>query len=138
MESGSKLLKVVSIIMIVYGAIIAVLGLITTLGGGALMGADVADADEAMAVGSFAAMLGVVFLFSGIIEIVTGVIGLKASKDNGKHKAAFVIGIISVISAGYSLITALGGDGGSILGSVVGLILPALYLYGVYQTRQGA
>ena len=67
-----------------------------------------------------------------------GFIGLKASKEQGEHKAAFAIGVIGVVFSAITLIQSFGGDGASIGSSLVGLILPVLYLVGVYQTRQGA
>ena len=101
MKQGSTLLKVVSIIMIVYGIILAVFGLLSTVGGGAMIGADV-------------------------------------ETDVTAHKAAFAIGVIGVVFSAITLIQSFGGDGASIGSSLVGLILPVLYLVGVYQTRQGA
>ena len=74
MKQGSTLLKVVSIIMIVYGIFLAGLGLLSTLGGGAL----IADADAVVASGGLA-IIGIAFLFSGLLEVVIGFAGLKAS-----------------------------------------------------------
>ncbi len=136
MKQGSTLLKVVSIIMIVYGIILAVFGLLSTVGGGAMIGADVET--DVTAAGAGLAIIGIAFIFSGVLEAVIGFIGLKASKEQGEHKAAFAIGVIGVVFSAITLIQSFGGDGASIGSSLVGLILPVLYLVGVYQTRQGA
>lgn len=131
---GSKLLKVVSIIMIVFGGIYAVLGLLTTIGGSAMLGAGADLEDEAAVIGVVAAAAGVIFILSGVLDIVVGVVGLKASKESGKHTAAFVLGILSVVFAAISLFQAI-GSGGSVVGGIFGLVLPVLYLVGVVQTR---
>lgn len=133
MKQGSTLLKVVSIIMIAYGVILAGLGLLSTLGGGALL-----EDEDLMLAGGGLAVIGIAFLFTGILELVIGIIGLKASKGQGKHRLAFVIGIIGVATSAMTFFQALSGDSGSVFGSFVGLILPILYLVGVNQTRQGA
>jgi len=136
MKQGSTLLKVVSIIMIVYGIILAVLGLVSTVGGGAMIGAD-AETDITAA-GAGLAIIGIAFIISGVLEAVIGFVGLRASKEQGEHKAAFVIGIIGVVSGAITLVQSFGGDGGSVFSSLLGLILPVLYLVGVNQTRQEA
>ena len=64
--------------------------------------------------------------------------GLKASKRNGRNSLAFVLGIISVVFGVCGIITSFGsGEAGSIANAAVGTILPALYLYGVIETRKG-
>ena len=48
-----------------------------------------------------------------------------------------MLGVISVVFGIYGITTAIGtGDAGSIANAVAGIILPALYLYGVIETRR--
>ena len=79
-------------------------------------------------------------IITGIFDLIIGIVGVKASKTNGKHTAAFVLGIIGVIIAGISLVTTFTSSSGdvasSLAGGVVGLVLPILYLVGVVQTRK--
>ena len=130
--TASSVLRVTSLIMIVYALICLVLGLFM------MFGVYIVAADAEVGLGAgVAAILGVVAFFGGLLNLFVGAVGFKASKQAGKNTLAFALGIISVIFGVYSLVSAIGtGDAGSIANAVAGLILPALYLYGVYQTRQ--
>ena len=99
------------------------------------------DADMAAFGLSMVMLMGVALIVGGIIDLIIGIVGLKASKTNGKHTGAFVLGIIGVVFAAMTLIgtfaSGTGDIGSSLAGGVVGLILPVLYLVGVVQTRKG-
>ena len=157
-QQGSTLLKVVSIILIVFGALGIVAGISGLVGGGVVAGSGIADqatgttlsinngelsgsdADVAALGITALVLVGVIALISGALDLIIGIVGLKASKENAKHTAAFVLGIIGVVFAVISLIATIsaGGDMTTSLASgVVGLILPVLYLVGVNQTRKG-
>ena len=133
MASGSSVLRVASIIMIVFAIANLVIGLFM------MMGVFIASSDDMVGIAAgVAAVLGIVAFIGGLLNLFVGVVGLNASKRNDKNTLAFVLGIISVIYGIYSIVSAIStGDGGSIANAFVGIILPALYLYGVIQTRQG-
>ena len=133
MASGSSVLRVASIIMIVFAIANLVIGLFM------MMGVFIASSDDMVGIAAgVAAVLGIVAFIGGLLNLFVGVVGLNASKRNDKNTLAFVLGIISVIYGIYSIVSAIStGDGGSIANAFVGIILPALYLYGVIQTRKG-
>ena len=132
MASGSSVLRVASIIMIVFAIVNLVIGLFM------MMGVFIASSDDMVGIAAgVAAVLGIVAFIGGLLNLFVGVVGLNASKRNDKNTLAFVLGIISVIYGIYSIVSAIStGDGGSIANAFVGIILPALYLYGVIQTRK--
>ena len=131
--TGSSVLRVASIIMIVFAVINLGVGLLM------LMGVFFASADDMVGVAAgVAAVIGVVAFIGGLLNLFVGVVGLNASKRNDKNTLAFVLGVVSVIYGIYGIVSAIStGDGGSIANAFVGIILPALYLYGVIQTRKG-
>ncbi len=132
MASGSSVLRVASIIMIVFAIVNLVIGLFM------MMGVFIASSDDMVGIAAgVAAVLGVVAFIGGLLNLFVGVVGLNASKRNDKNTLAFVLGVISVIYGIYSIVSAIStGDGGSIANAFVGIILPALYLYGVIETRK--
>ena len=130
--AGSSILRVVSIILIVYAVITLVSGLFMMMG--VYMVA--ADADVNIATG-IAAIVGIVAFLGGLLNLFVGVVGFRASKRNDRNTLALVLGVISVVFGIYGITTAIGtGDAGSIANAVAGIILPALYLYGVIETRR--
>lgn len=131
--TGSSVLRVASIIMIVFAVINLVVGLFM------MLGVFFASADDMVGVAAgVAALIGVVAFIGGLLNLFVGVVGLNASKRNDKNTLAFVLGVVSVIYGIYGIVSAIStGDGGSIANAFVGIILPALYLYGVIQTRKG-
>lgn len=133
-SSRTSVLRVTSIILVIYGVIALVVG------GLMMMGVYIAASDDMVGIAAgVAAILGIVAFFGGLLDLAVGLVGLRTAKHTEKTNLAFVLGIISVIFSVYGLVSAIGtGDGGSIASSLVGLILPGLYLYGVVKIRQGA
>lgn len=132
-QRGSSILRVVSIIMIVYSVFSLIAGALM------MMGVYLVAVDDEIGIAAgVAAVIGIIAFVGGLLDLFVGIAGFNASKHAGKNTLAFILGICSVVFGLWSLVSAIGtGDAGSIASSVVGLILPALYLYGVIQTRQG-
>ena len=127
--AGSSILRVASIILIVYAVITLVSGLFMMMG--VYMVAADADVNIATGIAAIVAFLG------GLLNLFVGVVGFRASKRNDRNTLALVLGVISVVFGIYGITTAIGtGDAGSIANAVAGIILPALYLYGVIETRR--
>ena len=134
--SGSQTgLKVISILDIIGGVFIA-LSAFMMLAGGAIIGTDPNAAAEAAAeigmeastVVGIATWVGVMLLVSAAITLITGILGLRAAKDNQKVKPVWIISIIALVFAVISFIMTItgGGDSGSIGSSLGGLVMPAI------------
>ena len=104
-QQGSTLLKVVSIILIVFGALGIVAGISGLVGGGVVAGSGIADqatgttlsinngelsgsdADVAALGITALVLVGVIALISGALDLIIGIVGLKASNLEGKRQA---------------------------------------------------
>lgn len=140
MKEGSTVLKVVSILMIIFAAISLLIAIAAGFVGCAAITAAGTD-DSVAAAGVVAGAAGIVLLISGVFDLITGIVGLKASGRNGKNTAAFVLGIICVVLGVFGAIGSFstGGDTLTIIVNLISsLLLPILYLYGVVQTRKGS
>ena len=115
-RSGSqKALLVISIIEIVF-AVIALLGGLMMMFGGSLIGAvDSAEVTEALAgsgitqgeLGVLAGMGGLIIIFSGIIELILGILGVRAANDNQKIMPVWIVAIIELVFCVISLIAVI-------------------------------
>lgn len=138
---GKSLLKVVSILFIIFGAIGAVvsaLALAASAAGSAIAGAaaDAAGSDAATAV--VAVVTGVVIIASvvGLIDsaltLVFGIIGVgKKSGDPGKGGFYVVTGVILCALALVSIILTMAfSTSGFPWSSLINFVLPILYIVG--------
>lgn len=139
-RSGSqKALLVISIISIV----IAVLGILTALlamVGGSLFGAVPADeAAEALAgsgitQGELGAVLGVgglVILIGCVIELIVGILGVRAANDNQKIMPVWVLALIELILYVVSIVMMIvnGTITNDIASTVVSAIIAVLIFW---------
>ena len=104
-------LKIISVLQIICGIILAVLGLAST-------GLFAAAGSE----GAALVVLSVVLLvLSGAIGILSGVLGLRAAKDPAKAMPAVVMGGISLAFAVITLVTSFSPE------SAAQCVVPAIY-----------
>ncbi len=120
-----KLLKTVSLIMIVVSIIGLVIYLMTLLGSGAYMAAGAGSA-PLLFILSASAILSCVF------ELITGIVGLRAANGTGSKKTCKILAIVVLVLSGLSLITSIIG-GSFQWSSIFGLALPILYFVGINQ-----
>ena len=131
---GKNMLKVVSILYIIFSGISILLGLLALVGGGMIAaGGDMMGAG----VGAVAAIAGVVLIASSVFSLIVGIIGVKNCAKPEKAQVCFVLGIILIVLAAFSLISSFGGDG-NVFSALVGLVLPVLYTLGAYWNKQSA
>lgn len=105
-RSGSqKVLLVISILNII-GAAFGILGAIAMISGGALLGAvDPTRAAGALAesgltqseASALASVGGILVLITAVIELVLGILGVRAANDNQKIKPVWVIAIVELV-----------------------------------------
>ena len=139
-RSGSqKALLVISIINIIF-SVIALLGGLALMFGGALFGAvDSSEAASALAgsgmtqgeVSVFAGVGGLVIICSGVIQLILGILGVRAANNNQKIMPVWVFAIIELVMSSISLITTFTSgtfstQGGS---AVFSLILAVLIMW---------
>ncbi len=127
---GQKMLKVCSILMIVGGGIAAVLSVLAILGAAALA--------TAGALETFLLIAVVLAVLGAGIELAAGIVGVKAAgmPSVGKIKASVIMGILVVVMSiasnvfNYSLTGKF-----DVVSIVLGLVLPVLYLIGVFKFK---
>lgn len=119
---GKGLLKVVSILFIIGGALVTLLSIFAVFGSIAL----------AAYVGGPAGILvvaSIVSLIVGVLELILGIIGLKKCGDPAQSGFFIVTGIILCVLALISLILSIAGGSFSV-GGLIGFVLPILYIVG--------
>lgn len=122
---GKGILKVVSILFIIFGAIATVLSIIALIGS-SWISQQAQDAASAVATGLSGILVAgsVLLLITSLLELILGIMGLKRS-DEPKHANFFIVtGIILCIFALISMIMYFQ------LTSLIGFVLPVLYIVG--------
>lgn len=136
----NKLLKVSSILLIIFGALI-LLAAIVFFAAGDLVAEIIGQAGDEIGAGADAAtvaaaakmvvvILGVVLLIEGIAYIAAGVVGIQQKSA----KACFIIAIVLVSVCGIGAITSI--VEGQIISAITGLVVPVLYLVGAIQLKK--
>lgn len=128
---GKGLLKVVSILFIIFGAIATIISLIAVLGAAALT----AYAGELAAV----LMIGMILLLVvSVLELILGIVGLKKCGDPAKAGFFIVTGIVLCALSLLSIILTLTNGGTFDVTGGVGFILPILYIVGGSMNKKAA
>ncbi len=146
-EKGSKLLKVISILMII-GGILSAIGsvLMVVLAGAttaALGSAEVQAAaqDAGVVTGTISALVWVavvIMVISSVIEIIAGVKGNKNWNNPAQGKSLMIWGIIcAALSLGGNILFATSSST-SIISIICGLVIPVLYIIGTVQLQKQA
>ena len=119
---GKGILKVVSILFIIFGAIATIFSII------ALIGSTMASS----LFGGLVAILviaTIIALISSLLELVLGIVGLKKCADPSQANFFIVTGIILCVLNLVSMIMSF-----SVL-SLIGFVLPILYIVGGVQNK---
>ncbi len=124
---GSGLLKVISILYIVFGAIFAVFMLLSLA-----LGPVISDLTEGL-LGGFGAILGgilfVVFLIPAAVDLVIGIIGVKKA---GEPAAALFFIVVGIVLAALTLVGLIMSFS---IWSLLGLVMPALFIVGGFMNK---
>jgi hypothetical protein len=112
---GKGMLKVVSIIFIIFGAIATILSLIAVFGSALLGGLFI-----------FAAILA---LIGAVLELVVGIIGLKKCGDPAQAMFFIVSGIILCAINLISMVMYFQ------VSSLIGFVLPVLFIVGGFMNK---
>lgn len=130
-NSGRKMLKISSILLIIGGVISIVLGIIALIGVGALH----ALTEDGSSLGVFYAVGGLV-LASGVLSLIAGIIGLGACNNPEKAGKCVIYGIIIVVMTIIGQILSLmAGNKFNPFSIVIGLLLPVVYILGANKIK---
>lgn len=141
-SKGSVFLKVSGILMIIGGVYTilfsGILGIIGYSAGTVIANSGGLTAGQA--VGALTLIAAIVSLIGGILELITGIVGVKNNNKPEKATACLVWGIIVLVINAAVLIMALaGGISGvvTIIATILGsLVLPVLYIIGAVKNKQ--
>ena len=131
LERSQKIVKILGILSIIG----AVLGFVAALGMFGIGGAgaakmDVNDENVAAGVGIMFT-LGIILLVEGLVSLVQGIFSLQAAKDAAKAQPLWIISIIGVVLAVFSVINSFmnGSSGQDILTEIFSLVLSCFTFY---------
>lgn len=131
-----RILKYAGILMIVGAVLTIILGVASVMFGASSTAMPEAAADEEMQKGIAALLVGGAFIFiSGIVDLIAGIISVKASGDSKYAKAAFIFSIISLISAcayAYRSFTTPGATVSAYIEPIASVVLSILVCYAAY------
>ena len=132
--NGHKFLKVTGILMIIGGALSAILGIVAVLGVAALAYIASAQTEAGMLYAST-----ILLLISGVVELIAGIIGVINAEKPQKAKACIVWGaLVAILSVAGTILGVVGGSEFSVSGLVLGLVLPVIYIIGAVKNMQSA
>ncbi|MGI6049320.1 MAG: hypothetical protein ACOYEI_00610 [Acetivibrionales bacterium] len=126
-------LKVTGILMII-GAVLGLIGVITLLAGMSLLmgAAGVETGTELLLIALIPALLVVIF------QLVTGIMGIKNSDKPEKAKVCIVLGAITLALALINTIIAITSPdmNVNVVSTATGLLIPIFYLAGAFQNKK--
>ena len=150
-QKGSKLLKIVSIIMMIGGIVSAVFSVILAgLGTAVMTQPEVSNAvDSALAANGYSGSTGpvmaviwiavVVSVVCAVVEIIAGVKGKKNWNNPAAAQGMMILGIVcAALSLVSNILFATGGLGVQIVSILSGMVLPVLYIVGTVQLKKQA
>lgn len=138
-----KILKYAGIIVMVLALLTIGLGVASTFFGANFPNLQSgAELDEEAAKGVMALLFGGVSLIvSGIIDLITGFVSFKASKEAKFAKPAWILSIFSLLTScfnAYKIIKTSGITASSIASAVVSVLISLLICYAAYRLNKHA
>lgn len=123
MSRASTLLKVTSILFIIFGAYVCIAALVLLFGGAVLLSAGMGGA------GALVILATLISCAGGVLELVAGIMGVIGKKIETCRILAIIILAICAINLIFAI---AGGSFG--ISTLIGLVLPILYFIGVQQS----
>ena len=131
-KKANGLLKVVGILMIIFGALGMIFGLIAVIGVGALAALLGADANVGLLT-----VAAILYLIGTIITFIAGIVGVKNAAKPEKAQTCIIFGILAAaFSVLGNILTMVGGGSFNAFGLLSGLVIPVLYLIGAFQNKK--
>lgn len=129
---GNKFLMVTGILMIIGGAFGIIAGIVAILGVSGLA----ALAGSAAGTGMLY-LASFLCLASGIVQLIAGVMGVKNCEKPEMAQKCIVWGaIVAALSVLGNILNVVAGSSFNVTSLLIGLILPALYIYGAYLNKK--
>lgn len=129
---GNKFLMVTGILMIIGGAFGIIAGIVAILGVSGLA----ALAGSAAGTGMLY-LSSFLCLASGIVQLIAGVMGVKnCEKPEMAQKCIIWGAIVAALSILGNILNVVVGSSFNVTSLLIGLILPALYIYGAYLNKK--
>lgn len=129
---GNKFLMVTGILMIIGGAFGIIAGIVAILGVSGLA----ALAGSATGTGMLY-LASFLCLASGIVQLIAGVMGVKNCEKPEMAQKCIVWGaIVAALSVLGNILNVVAGSSFNVTSLLIGLILPALYIYGAYLNKK--
>lgn len=130
LETSRKILNVFGILNIVFGIIGFIIG-IMALAGGSLAGVGLATGEvqtsqELQQGLGLTLVIGIVLVIAGILNFIEGILDRNAAKDISKIMPAWVISIIGLFDAAFSIFSLFTGRNytpSNILGVAISVVL---------------
>ena len=130
LETSKKILNIFGILNIIFGIFGFIFGIMFLAGGsfagiGLASGEIQASQDLQMGIG-IALIGGIIFVIIGILNFIEGILDRRAAKDISKIMPAWIISIIGLFDAAYSIFTLFTGKNytpQSILGVAIAVVL---------------
>lgn len=131
MSNRSKLLKVMSVLLLLEGIFTLISAIVTFMNMNNLSAQLVESGEESSIVTVTLAIIGVLSIVMAALYILSGYWGLKSDST----KRMKVVGIILLVLAVISLISSISSsDMMTLISDIAGVIVMALYLLGVKQS----
>lgn len=144
MSGFQKALKVIAIILIVFGILGIVFSAVTLLTGIGAWNIGVSQSAAGMlAFSGLSLGLGILGLLGGIIELLVGLLGLRGADDPTRVGPFYVLAILNLVIEAVSLITALASVGGgsdptSLTNPVVSTVVAVIVVWVAAKVRAQA
>ena len=129
--SGAGFLKVTGILMIIGGSLAIIVSILALIGIAAL---DYISSGEINTGMLYAA--GILSLVSGVVQLITGIIGVKNNKNPEKAGTCVVWGtIVALLSVAGAILTTVAGSSFPVVSLLLGLIIPGLFIFGALKNK---
>ena len=132
---GKGMLKVVGILFIIFGGISLLLGILALFGaisGGVINGVEIQTGASAGTI-LFSAILVIVL---AALDLCVGIIGVKNCDKPEKAQTCFVLGVLLIVVVLVSAIINIIGGKFVWYATLIGLVLPVLYLIGALKNKE--
>ena len=96
MSKSQKYINIISILNIIGGAIFIILGIVGFAGKGAVGNAALVEQAGTADAPAMANAFLIVMIGSGVLSLITGILGVRAAKDATKVKPVFILSAISL------------------------------------------